>query len=478
MSRPLTRSLAAALLVGGVLSLGCQTNVYRSETVLHDDGSVDRAVYQPDNDAFPEAARKDALWKQTTYAPNPDALKKMNFMGAISELPIQKPKNEGVPYYAGWNSFKSAKDVPEHYLKKAPPKSDLPDAKLVRDYARTDYGLVTEHRWSETLTDIVTLDGMRKARDELADLAIVLFADTFQEAYGKDWDGSGLVKWLRDEARPWWAEMTDYVYTYCLNHKETGGEGLKEGLRAICARHGLVLKAQKEGAEKGDEPNWALADFALTVLCKTVKSKKDGKPLNPYTAMLWLEDLGRDAEPKEAGQKPGVFNAALKKVVEAKYGGKDAASEQVTFLVARILGLHFPDAIFQPAKFEYTMTVPGDVIETNGELLAANKVKWEFPVELAYPQGYTMTVRSLTVDEELRKQLFKDDTLKDVKSRQRYAYTMKWGPEGLRQAMAECRKQKSLAPLEAYRKKAGSQEQEWLQQLDKVFQKPIPAELK
>jgi hypothetical protein len=255
-----------------------------------------------------------------------------------------------------------------------------------------------------------------------------------------------------------------------LNHKGAGAdESLREGLDAICSRRGLTLLFKED--VKGDDPlgPWAAADFGLWLLTRHVKSKKDGKPLDPLTAMKWIEDLNKDPEPKEAGEKPGVFQSALKKVVEAKYGGKDAATDKTTNLLTRIFGLHHPDTFLTPKTFEYTMTVPGDVVETNGEVVAPNKVKWEFPTRRAYPQGYTMSVRSLAVNEELRKQLFKDDTLKDVKSRQGFVYIMKWGPEGLRQAVAEAVKQKSMAPVEAYKKKAGPEEKEWLDGLEKAF---------
>src|SRR5262249_9633945 len=127
MNRHLWRVLMAALVLSSTLSLGCPSSTYRSETVLHDDGSLDRAIYQPAGET-PDAARKANLWQQITYAPNPDALKKANFMGAITDLPIREAGQE-TPYFAAWNKFKSAKDVPEYYVQKAPPKTDLPDAK-------------------------------------------------------------------------------------------------------------------------------------------------------------------------------------------------------------------------------------------------------------------------------------------------------------------------------------------------------------
>jgi hypothetical protein len=472
MNRHLWRILAAALVLSSTLSLGCPSSVYRGETVLHDDGSLDRAVYQPLADT-PEPARAANLWKQVTYAVTPDTLKKENFMGGITDLPIRESSKD-TPYFAAWNRFKSAKDVPDYYVKKAPEKSGLADAKLIRSHTRTDYGLVVEHRWAETLTDVVTREGMRQAREELADLIIGLFTDTFAEAYGQDWDAAALVKWAKDEGKSWWAEMTDYVYVFCLNNKgPKANEALGDGLRTICARHGLVLPEKKEGMNESPDPQGALADFVLMVLTTHVKNKKTGKNPDPRTVILWLEDFGKEADPKDPTQKPGLWQTAMRKVVAAKYGSKEELDQRLAVLVAQTFGLHYPESFFHSRTFEYTMTVPGEVADTNGEVLAVNKVKWTFPTRLAYPQGYTMEVRSLVVDEELHKQLFKDDTLKDAKSRQGFIYIMKWGPEGMRQAVAECRKQKSLAPLAEYKKKAGPEEQEWVERLENAFK---PAE--
>src|SRR5207253_292709 len=122
--------------------------------------------------------------------------------------------NKDLNYFAAWGTFKTVKDLPDNVLVKAPEKSGVPDGKLVREHARNDCVFVVEHVWRETLTDVVTLEDMRKARDELADLVIGVYAEAFDEAVGKDYDAADLAKWFRTEGKTWAAELTDFGFVY------------------------------------------------------------------------------------------------------------------------------------------------------------------------------------------------------------------------------------------------------------------------
>src|SRR5262249_28050034 len=119
------------------------------------------------------------------------------------------------------------------------------NGRLVRQATRKDYVFAIEYRWSETLTDLVTQEGMRNARAELADFLLGVAADTFEEAVGNDYDGSALFNQLRTEGKPWLAESTDFAFLYCATHKgKATRAGLWDGLADVCARRGLNLKAQ------------------------------------------------------------------------------------------------------------------------------------------------------------------------------------------------------------------------------------------
>jgi hypothetical protein len=449
MKSPARRTLGGILLLAGLFSTGCAT-VYRSETVLHDDGSIDRAIYQPGGDT-PEAAKASPAWTQTTYAPDPDGLEKQGQTGPISSLAVLPPGQER-PYFAAWGKFKSARDLPEHIVMKAPEGSGLPDGKLVRDTIRADYVFVVEHRWSETLIDIVTQEDMRKAREELAELLINVGADTFNEAVGKEYDGSALFKLLRTEGKPWLAEGTDFLFLYCATHKgPAAARGLLDGLADICARHGLVLKAQgKFLDDKAMEQ--AVDDFAITVLVKNVRRKDDGKPVDREAAAKWWREWKGKSD-SQGQPQPGVFGLALKKVIATRYGGEAAYNVRLGTLFTRVLGLYATDLVFNLRGFDYTMTMPGEVVETNGEIQAGNQVRWHFGARDAYPLGFAMTCRSLLPQLEAQRLLLKGQPLESREEQLRFVSLVS-GQERLSEALRDCRKQKKMTPLYDYRAKA------------------------
>jgi hypothetical protein len=436
----LNRFIPAVALVLAAVPAGCQS-VYRSETVLHDDGSVERSIYQEAKET-PAEVQNPRLWTQTTFAPKPDALEKQGFAGPIAYLPIQGSDPER-PYFAAWGRFKTVKDLPEHVVFKAPEGSGLPDSKLARASVRTDYVFAVEHRWRETLTDVVTLPGMRRAREELADLLINVLSDAFDEALGNEYDAAALFQLLRGESKTWFAELTDFLFIHCATHKTDGVDlALLDGLAEICARHGLVLKKDGKFLEK-EALDKAVDDFVLDQLCAKVRSKASGKAVDRKTAAAWIKS-------KKQGET-SLLSQAWDKVITTKYGG-EAFDRRLGTLLARVLGLHVGDAMSQNRQFEYTLTVPGEVVETNGRILAGDRVRWKFRAWDAYPLGYDMTCRSLDARPQAQKKLLHGEPLKSRESLVRFA-DLADGLPGVADALQECRKRGKLAPLYAYRLK-------------------------
>ena len=412
---------------------GCG-GAYRAETTLHADGSLDRAVYQP-ADGTPDAARQAKLWKEITFAPKPDDLDRQGWPDALTMLPAH-PQDQGHPYFAAWNHFASVKDVPAHVRFPSPEGSGLPDGKLERELTRTDLGLVEEFRWRETLTDVVTLTDMHKAREELADVAIQFGQDVFVEALGKDYDLSDLVQWLKTDGKAWFDEATDLLFAAGLSKDSADAKILQDELASSLERQGLKLKANGEWL-KDNELQHAVQDFAVNLVGE--KIKKDGKAVGRDVVLKWLAELNS----KDGGR----FRLAAQKVVAQKYGGDKVFGKRVTTLVDRIVGLY---ALSPPSAFQYTMTFPGPVVETNGEIRGAgDKVRWRFRVADAYPLGYPMEARCLFVPEDGRKLLGRDKPLSDREALTNYA-DLVHGDKGLEEAMRRCRSDKSLDPLYEY----------------------------
>jgi hypothetical protein len=432
------RIIIVAALLG--TAPGCE--LYRIDTVLHPDGSVTRAIYQPQS-TVPAAARRPEAWQHITYALEPDRLEKQGWSGKITDLPIQASTQDRA-YFAGWGTFPSVARLPDHFVHTVGEGKDAWTGKLVRTYLRNDYAFVVEHIWTETLTDVVTLRDMDKARDELVELLLRVGEDVFGETLGKDYDATELFQWLRTEGKSWLAESLDFAFVHCARHKGPAARAaLEKGLLDIAGRHGLRLWAEGKPL-KGDALQRAVEEFAVDRVARSVRRKKDGQRVDRETVVGWQIALDKPDE-KDA---PNPFKAAAKKVLAEKYGGEEAFQKRTEPLLMRIFGLYQDLILGKPRKFECTLTVPGEVVETNAQILDANRVRWDFEAKEAWPLGYEMACTSLETQPEMQKALLGGPALSSREERLRFR-ALVTGSDQLAGALRDCRQQKSLAPLYA-----------------------------
>jgi hypothetical protein len=416
--------------VVGLLALwsaGCQS-FYRCETVLHEDGRVRRKIGQSP-DSLPEAARRPALWKTFTTKDE-----KVTVGSSGTRQTVRLVVAEG--------EFRSPDAIPDHVVFKAPEGSGLPDSRLERQYTRKDLVFVVEYRWKETLTDSVSYEDMKKARVELADLLIGLLSEAFREGVGPDYDADGLIRWLRREGKEWLAELTDQHYRDARSRRSK--EAALDALASICDRHGLHLMPGRKALED-DALDKACRDYVVALLARRVRGK-DGKPAGKDVAAAWLADNG-------------TLAAGWKRAVARKYKSGEEWGNHIGALAARILGQHF---LHDGTYFDYVMTMPGVLIQSNGQILPDNRVRWQFVAADAYPTGYDMTCRSLAARPDVQKAVLGKAPLTDPKTLERFV-ALVGGRDHLLEALRECPKQRSLEPLRAYRQKlagrAGSEEE-------------------
>lgn len=446
MARPTLRWLVVAAL----LLTGCEAKLYRAETVLKPDGSVGRAIYQPLGDT-PEGARHAQLWQQTTHS---ERIQPSNFKGAIRDLP-KLPHNRDRDYFAAWGEFGSAADVPSTFHKKAP--SGLPDGKLALDYQRNDLGLLVEHRWNETLTDVVTIDDMHQARRQLADMLIPLVEKFFVEVLGEDYETRNLGEWLRRTGTPWFFELSDAVFELGAR-KATGDEQqVMAAIIPICKRYGLSLVdaggKPLEDKAMGD----AIATYARKVLGENLQ-RRDGEKVPEALLdelLEWPQLKDRPADRKDDAHYK-KYEDAFENVIDQNYGGTSAFAEEIEPLLVRMLGLYASEILAPSRVFRYELRVPGTIVETNGLILGDGRVLWEFDADEAYPFGYSMKCRSIAVNEDLAR-LLPNPKLLDDHQRQRRFIELVDGHESLTKTWQACTQQKSLEPFhEAHAKTAAA----------------------
>lgn len=450
-----TSTLAVfAIAAAALVTSGCQPKIYRAETVLNADGSVSRAIYQP-VEATPDDARQPGVWAGSTYA---DRIPHEKWSGEIAALPPAERSEEN-DYFAAWGKFDSPDAIPQAYVKKAP--EGLPEGKLVIDYQREDYGLVAVYHWRETLTDIVTLDDMHRAREEFADLMIPLGQKMLERALGDEYDTTKLAEWFDKQGRPWFYEITDVVFTESA-HGGLSEEKLLVALAPVCARHGLVLTDESGELLEGESSDEVLTRFAKQVLRDHLQ-RRDGKQVSDKEIEKILQWAGLDGRPENSDEEFRPYDEAANAVLVEAFGSGEKFEATVKPLITRMLGLYAGDLFADPHHFQYTLETPGTIVKTNGTLISDRQVRWTFAGTEAYPFGYAMECESLVAQTDLETQLLGQSVLKTREALVDYLELVR-GDETLRKALAACVAEKSMAPFYKARKELG-----WFSQSKDAF---------
>jgi hypothetical protein len=372
--------------------VGCHRD-YRATTVLHSDGSVDREILQPQETADNQALRSKG-WATVGSVEH-----KSGTGGANS------PR-----YFTASGHFASPAAIPEHFLCPAgtEAKPGEPQGRLVRRFLKTDYVFVNDYQWVETLSDVVTPDSIKSGRDELADRAIDFEMAVFKEVLGQDYDASELEKWLRGEGKRWLGELADAAVVQTLSYPDetfvpAGADRsnrILDALSEICARHGLILR--EHGQLKSEQIGRVCEEFAINLICRTVKTRVLHRPVDRKTVLAWNAEL--KAADKEGQRTQRRVKAAVDHVMAVQYGTEEKCRESFSKLMTQVIGVYWIN-IMTTMDFDYMLTVPGQVVWTNGLSLEENRVRWKFNAFEAWPFGYAMACRSLEPLVEAQKKL-------------------------------------------------------------------------
>jgi len=225
-----------------------------------------------------------------------------------------------------------------------------------------------------------------------------------------------------------------------LLHGGGGGKEMQRRFATVGARRGL----------KSDK-NQAVEDFATAKLPELIR-RKDGKPLDTETLdsiLIWL--FGKHVENAQGEQKTSPLVDVAKRVVAEKHGGKDAFSRKLTALGSRIWGLYGP--FTTPRQFDYSIQMPGTIVETSGEILADDRTQWSFTASEAYPLGYHMRSRSLEPNVAKMKKMLGGQPLSSRESLLSFA-SIVGGDDDLLTVLKQCVKIQNMSPLKKYRAKA------------------------
>ena len=319
-------------------------------------------------------------------------------------------------------------------------------SRLVRTYTKRDLGLVTEHEWTETLTDIADPNVMAKAREELAQINMTLLRAALDAGLGRDYQYEDYVRWVGETEKSFFAVIVEASIW-------------KRASRGVPEDESFEKKMAATLSEQYGVP-WLGADDSEDALKAVVKEKtgalikrRDGGAVAPAIVDLIVDAVWRigtggsglvSFDDLEGGS---TFAAGLKRAAAADFGGAEALDKKGEILFERMGGV----TLFQASRpYAFSLTLPGTIVETNGTLDADSRVRWTFDLEEAFAFGYTMRCRSIEPNLAAQRAALGAERITSRAAMLRYV-DLVGGRDEVLAVVARAVGARSTAPLVAYR---------------------------
>lgn len=397
MRRFTTRTV---LVVGSMLlASGCGSPaLLQVETVVRPDGSCDRLIWQPKGEMLPEDALAPAWnsrWRGVSDVIVPPAFSDGN------------PQPGDRAYFHAHGGFRSPADIPAHFLRRNDAYPDVGVSELRRSYERKELGFVVEHRWRETITNIVTRDGFVKARDEFLEVGLPLLCDGVEQIYGDRYDVSRAVVDIRTRGRRFLDDLALAYFDILENHDDEHAMGLR--LAGVFQRLGVEMFDAKGSAVSTEEATRRCKEFARAVIREDFR-RRDGRPLGDDEVQAILESSS--TAPYNGAWS--AFTKSHEETIKARLGP----------LLLRMTGLYgFPPVLAPPnPRFAFLVRLPGRIVEaeTNGKVADSGQVRWDFDGGKIFPDGFTMKAVSVDFNEEAQRSLLGRVVITDLDSARTY----------------------------------------------------------
>jgi hypothetical protein len=317
-------------------------------------------------------------------------------------------------YYGEWNGHRAAVS------------DKLVPSTLSRRYSRIDYVLFTEHRWHEQLSHGPRLDEMVAAFHQAVEWNYIVQENALRALLRPEYDPAPYLEWYRLDLIPIAEELLLLSFELTVRagtgHEDPGAlKRIRETkLRQAWSRiEGVFPIKVVEDAYEGSDFWIELLDGLYTM---GVGSESSRKALEFFLKFLPERIVGRmDGQPL-GRVKPELFfapdaDAALEKLIDDNYAGPEELQRKLTLAKISILGPYRPMEVFPRAEvsilydFLFSMSMPGFIVDTNGEVKNENenenenRVVWSFDQNDVHPLGYRMFVRSLELDRETQQAL-------------------------------------------------------------------------
>jgi hypothetical protein len=399
MSRSHRRWVAPVCFLGVIVAgCSCPPAAVYVETTIYQDGSCDRMIWQPKGQFLPDEAKKPewkARWKEVTDAARPPVRK------------APKGPSDERKYFIARGSFKNPREIPAHYRFVNAKTPEAGASELERAYERTDYGFVVEHVWREKITNIVTLTGFVKARDELLDMCLPPYIEAIEKVFGKEYDVSRLVAYLRSDFRRFLENASVLLYDAAVrgsvyNQQNSLDETLFEELFQSADRCGLDPKLLTEIFST--PPNEQKQTRAMKLWCGSLVARyfrhRDGRTLTSAEAEALVPVVFLDDRYDKAIE-------AVTKSLSDRFGKDEKLQKRVGIAFLHMTGLYngLQFLFVGQPQYEFAIELPGELIETNGQGTQSGRTRWKFTASEMFPSGYEMKARSIAIDREGQKKV-------------------------------------------------------------------------
>lgn len=438
------RSHLAICLIAIAPLTGCGTETYRAETVLHADGRITRAIFQP-REQTPDDVRDSEGWTWITASIERPAKR---WQTAITQLP-DAPEDDKHPYFAASGNFPDFEKLPRHFVAQAP--EGLADGRLETEVVRIDYLFVIEQRWLETLTDSISLPDVPQATAELADFCGEVLARQLERELGNDYDVDSVRAWARDEGRKWITALALSLYEVGVQHEIHDDAKFQRRLAAVCVPFGLRLTNDAGEFLEQEDRAPVIEEFLRQWMESHCKHRTGTADLSKFDRLIhaFLEKRP-PGEEEQAQEFESRLNREREEIAIDLCGGKEALESRMWNLKTRICGLYALRLFQSPRRFHYSLKVPGRILSTNGERVSAGEVEWSFEDIDAFPLGYRMECRALVADVDMQKRLLGARPLITLEAQREFVRLASANVD-LLSALRACRESNDLAPLERYR---------------------------
>ena len=428
----------AGLLVAAVLQAACWETQY-VDTVVQPDGSVDRAIAQS-TALTPEAAQRPGVWRETRLVKaGPDD----PWDGSLAALKAPANKDEE-NLFAAAGHFPTVAAIPDHYAEMA--KDGVAASRLVRTYEKHDLGLVIEHEWTETLTDTVGLAEMANAREELAQINMKLMRAALDEGLGRDYEYQEYVRWVGETEKSFFAAIVEGAVWKRASRGAPEDKDLEKKMAAtLAAQYGLPWL--------GNDDDEDALKAALKEKTETLIKRRDGGPVpaalvEAIVDAIWNIGAGEHGLVSFDGKGDGArFAAGLERVAKAEFGGTEALDKKGEILFERMGGVTSAKG---SRSYEFSLALPGTIVETNGTLDGDSRVRWKFDLEEAFAFGYTMRCRSIEPNLDAQRAVFGGDRVTTRAAMLRYVVLVS-GQNEVLGVLDRAVRARSAAPIMAFR---------------------------